>query len=65
MYIVFSKFKPPKINKCQVYILQLISINIYMKSESRRRLRLQRPRNEDLVWTGFHDCSASSGWRLA
>lgn len=60
-----SKFEPPEINKCQVFILLLTSINIYMKSESRRQLHLQRLRNEDLAWTGFHDCLASSGWRLA
>lgn len=29
------KFKPPEINKCQVYILLLLRINIYTKIESK------------------------------
>lgn len=30
-----AEFKPPEINKCQIFILLLISINIYMKGERR------------------------------
>lgn len=54
-----AEFKPPEINKCQVFILLLISINIYMKGEWRRHLHLQQTRNEDLAWTGLGGDSLS------